>query len=144
MTQPTTQSERALVIVPTYNERESIPEVVRRLFDAAPEGVDLLVVDDGSPDGTAEIVKQLPTVRHVVVVPYIGAQAIDVVVQVVVDTERAVPQHRGPRQELRDDYDTPSSPPRPRAQLARGLWDFTTFVGNDRWVRSINSLNAQL
>ena len=50
---------RALVIVPTYNERDSIPEVVRRLFDAAEGRVDLLVVDDGSPDGTAEIVKQL-------------------------------------------------------------------------------------
>ena len=51
----------ALVITPTYNERESILELVNRLFDAAGERVDLLVVDDGSPDGTAELVKELQT-----------------------------------------------------------------------------------
>jgi dolichol-phosphate mannosyltransferase len=50
---------RALVIVPTYNERESIGEVTRRLFAAAGDSVALLVVDDGSPDGTASYVKQL-------------------------------------------------------------------------------------
>jgi dolichol-phosphate mannosyltransferase len=50
---------RALVIVPTYNERENISELARRLFGATGGGVDLLVVDDGSPDGTAEIVKQI-------------------------------------------------------------------------------------
>ncbi|HET7482516.1 MAG TPA: glycosyltransferase family 2 protein, partial [Actinomycetota bacterium] len=43
----------AVVIVPTYNERDSIEEVARRLFAAATEGVDLLVVDDGSPDDTS-------------------------------------------------------------------------------------------
>lgn len=51
--------DRALVIVPTYNERENIAEVARRLFTAAREGCDLLVVDDGSPDGTAAFVKSL-------------------------------------------------------------------------------------
>jgi dolichol-phosphate mannosyltransferase len=50
--------ERALVITPTYNERENIEDVIRSLFHSAPDGVDLLVVDDGSPDGTAEIVKE--------------------------------------------------------------------------------------
>ena len=59
-----TDAGRALVIVPTYNERESIPEVVRRLFDAASGRVELLVVDDGSPDGTAEVVKQLQQGPH--------------------------------------------------------------------------------
>ena len=50
--------KRALVIVPTYNESGSIREVIRRLFDAAGERVDLLVIDDNSPDGTAAIVKE--------------------------------------------------------------------------------------
>ena len=49
----------ALVITPTYNERESIPELVRRLFAATGDRVDLLVIDDGSPDGTADLVKEL-------------------------------------------------------------------------------------
>jgi dolichol-phosphate mannosyltransferase len=41
-----------LVIVPTYNERENIDELVQRLM-ALPYGLHLLVVDDASPDGTA-------------------------------------------------------------------------------------------
>jgi dolichol-phosphate mannosyltransferase len=50
--------ERALVIVPTYNERENI----RRLIDSVlrQDGrLEVLVVDDGSPDGTGEIVREI-------------------------------------------------------------------------------------
>jgi dolichol-phosphate mannosyltransferase len=50
---------RSLVIVPTYNESESIREVVKRLMSAVGESVHLLVIDDGSPDGTAEVVREL-------------------------------------------------------------------------------------
>src|SRR5687768_8567194 len=42
----------ALVVVPTYNERKNVGELARRLF-AATTDVDLLIVDDASPDGTA-------------------------------------------------------------------------------------------
>lgn len=49
-------SVRTLVILPTYNEAGSIGEVLERLL-ALPERVDVLVVDDGSPDGTAEVVR---------------------------------------------------------------------------------------
>jgi dolichol-phosphate mannosyltransferase len=54
-----TDSRSDLVIVPTYNERDSIATVVRRLFEASPAGVELLVIDDGSPDGTGEVVREL-------------------------------------------------------------------------------------
>jgi dolichol-phosphate mannosyltransferase len=47
------------VIVPTYNEIGSIGDAIRRLFAAAGDSVDLLVIDDGSPDGTAELVRGL-------------------------------------------------------------------------------------
>jgi dolichol-phosphate mannosyltransferase len=47
-----------LVIIPTYNEIENIEAIIRRVFDL-PERFDVLVVDDGSPDGTAAKVKQL-------------------------------------------------------------------------------------
>lgn len=55
---------RALVIVPTYNERDSIAQVARRLFETGDERVELLVVDDASPDGTAEVVRQLAAGEH--------------------------------------------------------------------------------
>jgi len=44
---------RPLVVVPTYNEMANIEQVLRRVRVAVPE-VEVLVVDDGSPDGTAE------------------------------------------------------------------------------------------
>ena len=47
-----------LIIVPTYNERENLPELVRRL-SSLPVPVDLLVVDDNSPDGTGQIADDL-------------------------------------------------------------------------------------
>lgn len=45
---------RTLIIIPTYNERESLPTVMDRLRSAVPAG-DVLVVDDNSPDGTGEM-----------------------------------------------------------------------------------------
>lgn len=47
-----------LVIVPTYNEIENIDKMVRTVFSLSRE-FDLLIVDDGSPDGTAEHVRSL-------------------------------------------------------------------------------------
>ena len=51
-------SQRVLVIIPTYNERENLPVIHRRLKDACP-GVHLLIVDDSSPDGTGELADEL-------------------------------------------------------------------------------------
>jgi len=47
-----------LVIIPTYNEKENIEKIIRKVFSLA-GGFHILVVDDGSPDGTADIVKSL-------------------------------------------------------------------------------------
>ncbi len=47
---------RKVVIIPTYNEKENISAMIDKVF-SLPETFDLLVIDDGSPDGTAEIVK---------------------------------------------------------------------------------------
>ena len=52
----------ALVVIPTYNERLTLPEVVARVL-AAPVDVHLLVVDDGSPDGTGQLADELAA-RH--------------------------------------------------------------------------------
>ena len=48
---------RRLIIIPTYNERENVVRMIRRLMAMEPM-FDLLIVDDGSPDGTAELVRQ--------------------------------------------------------------------------------------
>ena len=47
-----------LVIIPTYNERENVEAIVRAVF-ALSEPFHLLIVDDGSPDGTAQIIRTL-------------------------------------------------------------------------------------
>lgn len=49
-----------LVIIPTYNEKENIEAIIRAVFSEEKQ-FDILIVDDSSPDGTAEIVKQLQT-----------------------------------------------------------------------------------
>ncbi|MEP6621577.1 MAG: polyprenol monophosphomannose synthase [bacterium] len=48
-------AERALVIVPTYNERENIERLIERAL-AQDARIDMLIVDDGSPDGTGDVV----------------------------------------------------------------------------------------
>jgi len=48
----------SLVIIPTYNEKENVERLVRKVFSLQ-QSFDLLIVDDGSPDGTADIVKKL-------------------------------------------------------------------------------------
>lgn len=50
----------SLVIIPTYNEKENIEKMVRKVMSLQP-AFHLLIVDDGSPDGTAGIVKNLMT-----------------------------------------------------------------------------------
>lgn len=48
----------SLVIIPTYNERENIEKILRKVFSLSLP-IDALVVDDNSPDGTGEIVRNL-------------------------------------------------------------------------------------
>ena len=48
----------SLVIIPTYNEKENIERMVRKVFSLS-KPFDLLIIDDNSPDGTAQIVKSL-------------------------------------------------------------------------------------
>jgi len=48
---------KPLVVLPTYNEAENILEVLQRVREAAPQA-DVLVIDDGSPDGTADMAER--------------------------------------------------------------------------------------
>lgn len=60
---------RKLVIIPTYNEKENISAMIDKVF-SLPEPFELLVIDDGSPDGTAAIVKErqkeFPATLHLI------------------------------------------------------------------------------
>ncbi|HOD37940.1 MAG: polyprenol monophosphomannose synthase [Candidatus Marinimicrobia bacterium] len=49
---------KSLVIIPTYNEKDNIRTVIERL-QALPIELDILIIDDNSPDGTADIVREL-------------------------------------------------------------------------------------
>lgn len=50
----------SLIIIPTFNEKENIERIIRKVFSLEKE-FDILIVEDNSPDGTAEIVKRLMT-----------------------------------------------------------------------------------
>ena len=52
-----------LVVIPTYNERENISNILHAIFNIG-EGFHVLVIDDNSPDGTAQIVKELQDKFH--------------------------------------------------------------------------------
>jgi len=49
-----------IVIIPTYNEKENIELILKAIFDLR-QGYHVLVIDDGSPDGTADIVRKVQT-----------------------------------------------------------------------------------
>ncbi len=53
---------RLLLVVPTYDERGNLAALVERVFAALP-GAEVLVVDDGSPDGTADLARELAAHR---------------------------------------------------------------------------------
>jgi dolichol-phosphate mannosyltransferase len=50
----------SIVIIPTYNEKENIERMIRKVF-SLPYDFNVLIIDDGSPDGTQDIVRRLQT-----------------------------------------------------------------------------------
>ncbi|MDE6466401.1 MAG: glycosyltransferase, partial [Duncaniella sp.] len=58
--QPSTKHAECLVIIPTYNEKDNIKAIIEAVFKL-PRRFDILIIDDNSPDGTADIVKALQT-----------------------------------------------------------------------------------
>ena len=93
-------SQRALVIVPTYNERENLPPLAEHILKL-PVPVDLLVVDDNSPDGTGKLADELAAkhpsihVLHRVVGPrdvflVVGAHRGEEITDGVMESEQSV------------------------------------------------------
>ena len=50
--------DKKIVIIPTYNEKENITAIINAVFSLSQE-FHILIIDDGSPDGTADIVRDL-------------------------------------------------------------------------------------
>lgn len=50
---------KTIVIIPTFNEAENIRQLITEIFNLRIESLDILIVDDNSPDGTAEIIRKL-------------------------------------------------------------------------------------
>ena len=61
-------STRTLVVIPTYNERDLITEVLNRLFASIGSDVDVMVVDDASPDRTTDAIKHHPGARRITLI----------------------------------------------------------------------------
>ncbi len=55
--------EKKLVIIPTYNEKENIADIIDAVM-SLPQGFHVLIIDDNSPDGTADIVKALQKEKY--------------------------------------------------------------------------------
>jgi dolichol-phosphate mannosyltransferase len=68
---------KTLIIIPTYNERENITLVLTKIIDIVPH-VDILVVDDQSPDGTGQVVKEFAqtTLANVMLLERIGERGL--------------------------------------------------------------------
>jgi dolichol-phosphate mannosyltransferase len=49
---------RSVIVIPTYNEAENVPPLIERITEAAPDA-DVMIMDDNSPDGTADVAEQL-------------------------------------------------------------------------------------
>ena len=74
MTEADVFTSRVVVIIPTYNERENLEPIVRRVRSSVP-AADLLVVDDNSPDGTGAAADELAAADSHVHVLHHGAKA---------------------------------------------------------------------
>jgi dolichol-phosphate mannosyltransferase len=129
---------RVVVVIPTYDERENIEWIVGRLRRAVP-GVDVLVVDDGSPDGTGEIADRMA--------------AADPQVAVLHRTEKAglgAAYLHGFRVALERGYDVigemdadGSHQPEQLPDLLDALTDADLVIGS-RWVRGGSVVNWPL
>ena len=55
---------KTIIIIPTYNEADNIDKLIKKIFDLNIFDLEILIIDDNSPDGTAQIVKNIQTTNN--------------------------------------------------------------------------------
>lgn len=50
---------KPIIVIPTYNEAENIEKLIKKIFSLKIDGLEIIIVDDNSPDGTADIVDRI-------------------------------------------------------------------------------------
>lgn len=50
---------KTTIVIPTYNEKENLPLLMEKLFGLGMDGLNVLIVDDNSPDGTGDLAEEL-------------------------------------------------------------------------------------
>ncbi|MBV8879780.1 MAG: glycosyltransferase, partial [Planctomycetaceae bacterium] len=116
----------ASVVVPTYNEAQNLPELVRRICASLPS-VEVVVVDDASKDGTADVARELGKSFPVKVVERVNERGLSTAVL------------RGLREAQNDicvvmDADL-SHPPESIPRMVRAIQDGAEVVVGSRYVR---------
>jgi dolichol-phosphate mannosyltransferase len=56
-------AEKIYLIIPTYNEKNNVIKLIEKIFSLGIDGLNILVVDDNSPDGTGEAVEKLKVTK---------------------------------------------------------------------------------
>lgn len=60
---------KTIIIIPTYNERENIAELVERIFKLNIPDLEIIFVDDNSPDGTGDLISQFSQKHPIILIP---------------------------------------------------------------------------
>ncbi|MEK7705254.1 MAG: polyprenol monophosphomannose synthase [Myxococcota bacterium] len=129
-----THAPRAVVLLPTYNERENLPRIVPAILEAAP--VDVWILDDNSPDGTGAIAAELAAANPRVRVAHRPAR--EGLGRAYLDGFRRA-LDAGYERILEMDADF-SHPPRYLPEMLR-LADSYDLVLGSRWVRGGGVVN---
>jgi len=127
---------KTLVVIPTYNERENIAQVLTEVM-ALPRKVDVLVVDDRSPDGTAEIVRAFPEFeKRVFLLEGLGKQGLGTAYRR--GFEWALKKNYGAVVEMDADL---SHDPSDISRLLQALEEGAHMVVGSRYLNGISVLN---
>ncbi len=131
-------SNKILVIIPTYNELENIDKIIREIHNIRPE-IDILVIDDNSPDGTAKRVGELKALnRHLFLIERPGKLGLGTAY--VVGFKYAIEHGYDYIFEMDADY---SHDPKEITNFLSAIQDADLVIGS-RYIKGVNVVNWPL